>query len=148
MEKYHKIAVKNVCVVNVCFRRIGKLYNDGKIVVDVDSYDFAGRLTDDVIVGFYENGKYHIYYYYKNYDFDVDLKLETPKTAEYIYNEYLIEMSTKFEKNSPEYDFVGNKISFYLKDDEFELSFEIIVSDMQEIQKAINYNMDLLMPKI
>ena len=76
------------------------------------------------------------------------MKLETPKTAEYIYNEYLIDMSTKFEKNSPEYDFVGNKISFYSEEYEFELSFETIVSDMQEIQKVINYNMDLLMPKI
>ena len=63
MDEYHRIEVKNVSIINVCFRKIGALFNSGRIVLDVDTYDFAGHLSDDVIVGFYRDGKYFVHYY-------------------------------------------------------------------------------------
>lgn len=146
MENYPRIAVKNVCVVDVCFRRSGRLYNEGKIVLDIDSYDFAGYLTNDVIIGLYKNGEYTIHYYYNVYKFDGELFAEDDSVA-YQVEEYLIEMSKEFKRTTPDVDFVNNEIMFRNGLETFVLSFNMIVSEKEEIEKALNHNMDLLMPK-
>lgn len=146
MGMYPKIAVRNVCVVDVCFRMMGKLYNEGKIIVDIDSYDFAGYLTDDVIIGLYEDGKYNIQYYYKNYNFDGDIRVRENEIG-YQLEEYLIELSTELKKTIPNKDFVSNELCFKYGTDMFFLSFNTIISEQKEIERVLESNMDLLKPK-
>lgn len=147
MDGYHKIAVKNVCIVDICFRRLGLLYNEGRIVVDIDTYDFAGHITDDIIVGFYRNGKYYIHYYYKTYIFNVDPITGVVVGPEFRWEEYDIYLENDFEKKSIAEDFVNQMLKFGDEQDTYILSFENIISDMQEIQKTLNHNTDLLMPR-
>lgn len=148
MEKYQKIAIKNVCIVDICFRRVGLLYSEGRIVVDIDTYDFAGRITDDIIIGFYRDGKYNIHYYYKTYIFNVNPITGILEGPEYQWEEYEIRLTADFEKTTPREDFVENMLKFWNQNDEFILSFEYIISDIQEIQKTLEYNQDLLKPRI
>lgn len=147
MDGYHKIAVKNVCIVDICFRRLGLLYNEGRIVVDIDTYDFAGHITDDIIVGFYRDGKYYIHYYYKTYIFNVNPITGVVVGPEFRWEEYEIYLENDFEKRSITEDFVNQMLKFGDEYDEYILSFEKIISDMQEIQKTLNHNTDLLMPR-
>ena len=147
MDGYHKIAVKNVCVVDVCFRRLGLLYNDGRIIVDIDTYDFAGHITDDVIVGFYRNGKYYIHYYYKTYIFDVNPVTGMIEGEGYQWEEYEIQLTVDFKKRTPKEDFVNNMLEFGDDSDSYVLTFETIISEIQEIQNTLNNNIDLLTPR-
>lgn len=147
MDGYHKIAVKNVCIVDICFRRLGLLYNEGKIVVDIDTYDFAGHITDDIIVGFYRDGKYQIHYYYKTYIFDVDPITGVIEGPGFKWEEYEIYLENDFEKTSIAEDFVDRMLKFGDDQEMYILSFENIIADMQEIQKVLNYNTDLLMSR-
>lgn len=147
MDGYQKIAVKNVCVVDICFRRQGDLYNEGRIVVDVDTYDFAGHITDDVIIGFYRDGKYKIHYYYKTYDLDVNPITGVIEEPEVFCQEYDIYLENEFEKTTIAQDFVNQMVVFGDGQDLYMLSFETIVEDMQEIQKVLNNTVDLLMQR-
>lgn len=147
MDGYHKIAVKNVCIVDICFRRQGELYNEGRIVVDVDTYDFAGHITDDVIIGFYRDGKYKIHYYYKTYDLDVNPITGIIEEPEVLCQEYDIYLESKLEKTSIAQDFVNQMLIFECEQDLYMLSFEYVVDDMQEIQKVLNNTADLLMQR-
>lgn len=147
MDGYHKIAVKNVCIVDICFRRLGLLYNEGRIVVDIDTYDFAGHIADDIIVGFYRDGKYYIHYYYKTYIFNVNPITGVVVGPEFRWEEYEIYLENDFEKRSITEDFVNQMLKFGDEYDEYILSFEKIISDMQEIQKTLKHNTDLLMPR-
>ncbi len=150
MENYHKIAVKNVAVVNVCFRIEGKMFNEGRIILDIDTYNFAGKLSNDIIFGFYDNGRYTIYYYYKTFGFedvpevydDSEYDEFEEEEIEYEYQEYEIVMTIPFHKNKLPDDFRYLKMEF----DEYEISitFDEFESDMDAIQRCLEDNADLI----
>lgn len=145
MEDYHKISVKNVCIVNICFQKKGELFNQGRIVLDIDTYDFAGHITDDVIVGFYKNGIYYIYYYYNKWSFDVDPSLLMTDEIVNQFEEYEIQMSCGFGRNKLPEDFTDVMMKF--DDGNYVIRFEGIVSERETIQRYLEYNQDLLKPR-
>lgn len=53
----------NICVADVIVRIKGHLYNDGRIIVDRDSFDFAGKLADDFLYGHYDGENYNVNYH-------------------------------------------------------------------------------------
>ena len=118
MDEYPKIGVKNVAVVNVCLRMEDKLFNQGRIILDIDTYDFAGRITDEVIVGIYNNGMYDIYYYNIQYNFDNSPQMDLydgefgEGELNFEYEEYEIQMQVQFTKNKLPDDFTGQMLSF------------------------------------
>lgn len=68
MYDIQKVPMYNVCVVDVVFCIEGTLYNDGRIAIDRDSFEFAGYLADDIILGFYKDGVYDIHYHYNRHE--------------------------------------------------------------------------------
>lgn len=152
MDGYPRIGVKNVAVVNVCLRIEDKLFNQGRIILDIDTYDFAGRLTDEVIVGNYDNGMYHIYYYYIHYNFDSDSQMELDEgelcmeERELEYEEYEIEMQALFTPNKLPDDFTGRMLSF--NDAQITIAFDGFEPDMQIIQRCLEENADLIEQRI
>lgn len=68
MYRIQKIPMYNVCAADVIFRIEGTLYNSGRIIIDRDSFEFAGYLADDTLLGYYKDGKYHIDYLYAKHD--------------------------------------------------------------------------------
>ena len=126
MDMYPKIEVSNVGVINVTFRRANFLYNEGRIVVDVKTYDFAGHLANDVVIGFYRDGVYTIHYYYHAYDF---------------------ELSIPFEKTVPAEDFTGRQLICVDGEDEFVFTFEKFEPNLQKVYETINECQDLLTGK-
>lgn len=150
-EGYPKIGIKNVAVVNVCLRMEGKLFNQGRVILDIDTYDFAGRLTDEVIVGLYDNGMYHIYYYNVQYNF-----FENPQTdlfgnvseddLQFEYEESQIEMQVQFEKNKLPNDFTGKMFSF--NDSQITIAFDGFEPDIKVIQSCLEQNADLIEQRI
>lgn len=145
MDGYHKIAVKNVSAVDICFRKEGLLYNEGRIVVDVETYDFAGHITDDVIVGFYRNGIYYIHYYYMTYIFDINPITGISENPMYQYEEYEIQLKVEFERTTIPNDFTKKILKF--GKDKYSLTFEQIVPDVRQINEVVNNNLDLIMPR-
>ncbi len=144
MENYHKIAIKNVTVVNVTFRIEGKMFNEGRIILDIDTYNFAGKLSNDIIFGFYDNGIYTIYYYYKAFGFEGlpevydDSEYYEFEECEYEYQEYQFVM----KMNKLPDDFKDLKMHF----DEYEIliTFEEFETDMEVIQRCLETNADLI----
>lgn len=64
MSGIQKVPMYNVCIADVVVRIEGTLYNNGRIIVDRDTFNFAGHLTDDdYIIGHYDSGKYYIKYF-------------------------------------------------------------------------------------
>lgn len=47
---YRRITVSKVCIAEICFRKKDVLFNEGSVVLDIDTFDFAGFITNDVIV--------------------------------------------------------------------------------------------------
>ena len=143
MDIYPKIEVSNIAVVNVTFRRANFLYNEGRVVVDIGTYDFAGHLANDVVVGFYRNGVYEIHYFYHDYDF----KPAKQSEVEYDVSVYEYELSIPFEKTSPGEDFTGRRLICGQADDEFSFTFEQFEPDLQKTYETINSTQDLLIGK-
>lgn len=140
MGDYHTIAVKNVGIINICFRREGMLFNQGRIVLDIDTYDFAGHITDDVIVGYYENDMYHIHYYYRTYLFEVDPITQRIVDVGDSYEEYHMEFLMEFKRGTLPGDFTGTQ----LRDEDFTVTFERMESDSNIIRRTLESNLDLL----
>lgn len=143
MDIYPKIEVSNIAVVNVTFRRANFLYNEGRVVVDIGTYDFAGHLANDVVVGFYRNGVYKIHYFYHDYDF----KPAKQSEVEYDVSVYEYELSIPFEKTVPGEDFTGRRLICGQADDEFSFTFEQFEPDLQKTYETINSTQDLLIGK-
>ena len=143
MDIYPKIEVSNIAVVNVTFRRANFLYNEGRVVVDIGTYDFAGHLANDVVVGFYRNGVYEIHYFYHDYDF----KPAKQSEVEYDVSVYEYELSIPFEKTVPGEDFTGRRLICGQADDEFSFTFEQFEPDLQKTYETINSTQDLLIGK-
>ena len=143
MDIYPKIEVSNIAVVNVTFRRANFLYNEGRVVVDIGTYDFAGHLANDVVVGFYRNGVYEIHYFYHDYDFKPTKQSE----VEYDVSVYEYELSIPFEKTAPGEDFTGRRVICGQADDEFSFTFEQFEPDLQKTYETINSTQDLLIGK-
>lgn len=143
MDIYPKIEVSNVGVINVTFRRANFLYNEGRVVVDVKTYDFAGHLANDVVVGFYRDGVYTIHYYYHTYDFEP----KNSQEVEYDVNVYEFELSIPFEKTVPAEDFTGRQLVCIDGEDEFTLTFEQFEPNLQKVYETINECQDLLIGK-
>lgn len=144
---YPKIGIKNVAVVNVCLRMEGELFNQGRIILDIDTYDFAGRLTDEVIVGLYDNGMYHIYYYHVQYNFSGNPQIDlfgnvSEGEMEFEYDEYEIEMQVQFEKNKLPNDFTGKMFSF--DDPQITIAFDGFEPSIEIIQSCLEQNADLV----
>ena len=146
MDGYPRIGVKNVAVVNVCLRIEGTLFNQGRVILDIDTYDFAGRLTDEVIVGKYNNGMYDIYYYNIQYNFDenpyADLGNVCVEEREFEYEEYEIQMKVLFDKNKLLDDFTGQMLSF--NDAQITIAFDGFEPNMKIIQRCLEENADLI----
>lgn len=144
--EYQKIAVKNVVVINVCLGIEGKMLNEGRIILDIDTYNFAGRLTDDIILGFYKDGRYTIYYYYKTFGTDVwpQIYYEDSEQDEsmYEYREYEYMLIVPFQKNEVVDDFRERNMKF----DEYgiSISFQEFETDVHEIERCIKNNSDLI----
>lgn len=138
---YRKIAINRVCIAEICFRKKDALFNTGKIVLDVDTFDFAGFITGDVIVGYYRNEKYYVYYYYNYIQFK-----ERPNSAygelEYSCKQYEIELSTDCHIENILTSFTNNTIIFGEK---YELTFKnICKKGAEEINRVLQYNRQLL----
>lgn len=152
MDEYPKIGVKNVAVVNVCLRMEDKLFNQGRIILDIDTYDFAGRLTDEVIVGIYNNGMYDIYYYNIQYNFDNSPQMDLydgefgEGELNFEYEEYEIQMQIQFTKNKLPDDFTGQMLSF--NNAQITIAFDGFEPDMQIIQRCLEENTDLIEQRI
>lgn len=152
MDEYPKIGVKNVAVVNVCLRMEDKLFNQGRIILDIDTYDFAGRLTDEVIVGIYNNGMYDIYYYNIQYNFDNSPQMDLydgefgEGELNFEYEEYEIQMQVQFTKNKLPDDFTGQMLSF--NNAQITIAFDGFEPDMQIIQRCLEENTDLIEQRI
>lgn len=152
MDEYPKIGVKNVAVVNVCLRMEDKLFNQGRIILDIDTYDFAGRITDEVIVGIYNNGMYDIYYYNIQYNFDNSPQMDLydgefgEGELNFEYEEYEIQMQIQFTKNKLPDDFTGQMLSF--NNAQITIAFDGFEPDMQIIQRCLEENTDLIEQRI
>lgn len=48
----------NKCIADVVFRKVGESVNFGKVIIDVETYNFEGTLTLDKIKGTFQNGIY------------------------------------------------------------------------------------------
>ncbi len=164
MEEYPKIGIKDVALVNVCLRIEDKLFNNGQVILDIETYDFAGRLTNDVIIGLYDGKKYTIYYYYQNYEFE-DLEGSDDDVCEvseddevfensedeieeyeevemqFEYQEYKIEMEADFKRNALPDDFI-NRIIF-CKNGNITISFDGLESNFENIKNQLERNIDL-----
>ncbi len=144
-EGYRKIAVSKICIAEICFRKKDALFNEGKVVFDIETFDFAGFITDDVIVGYYRNGKYYVYYYYNVYVFrdlpdSPKINMETP--VEYSYEQYEIELSTEIHVDDCIELLADTKIAF---DENYELKFKGMWGNrMEEVNRVIEYNRNLL----
>ena len=143
MDMYPKIEVSNVGVINVTFRRANFLYNEGRIVVDVKTYDFAGHLANDVVIGFYRDGVYTIHYYYHAYDFEP----KSSQEVEYDVNVYEFELSIPFEKTVPAEDFTGRQLICVDGEDESVFTFGKFEPNLQKVYETINECQDLLTGK-
>lgn len=162
MERYPKIGIKDVALVNVNLRVEDKMFNTGQVILDIETYDFAGRLTDDVIVGLYDGKKYTIYYYYKYYQFEDiegsydDEVLEDSEYDEYDdeieeyeetemkieCQEYKIQMEADFKRNALPDDFT-NRIIF-CGNGQITISFDGMESDFENIKNQLERNIDLI----
>ncbi len=142
-EYYPKIEVKNVSVINICFRSKGTFVNEGRIVLDIDTYNFVGHLTDDVIVGYYGGGMYQIYYFYKEYQMKFDPETQLIIAVSDVYQEYQYEMFMRFRKNNLKSDFSNTVIC----DLDYSITFEKIEDDLDIIRRTIEENSDLLIGK-
>lgn len=140
MGDYHTIAVKNVGIINICFRREGMLFNQGRIVLDIDTYDFAGHITNDVIVGYYEEDMYHIHYYYKIDLFEIDPLTQVIVDVGNAYEEYHLEFLMEFKRGILPNDFTGT----LLRDEDYTVTFENMESDPNIIRRTLEANLDLL----
>lgn len=144
--EYQKIAVKNVVVINVCLGIEGKMFNEGRIILDIDTYDFAGRLTDDIILGFYKDGRYTICYYYKTFGTDVlpQIYYEDSEDEDvmYEYQEYKFILIVPFQKNDVVDDFSQRRMKF--EEYGILISFEDFETDVHEIERCIKNNSDLI----
>ncbi|MBQ7410863.1 MAG: hypothetical protein IJW20_05740 [Clostridia bacterium] len=140
MDGYHKIAVKNVGIINICFRREGMLFNQGRVVLDIDTYDFAGRITDDVIVGYYEEDMYHIHYYYKNHLIEINPLTQMIVNAGNDYEEYHLEFLMEFKRGNIPEDFTATQ----MRDEDFTVTFESMEVDSNIICRTLESNLDLL----
>lgn len=144
MGDYPMVELKNVAVVNITFRKPGSLYNEGRIVIDVKTYDFAGHITDDVVVGFYRDGCFNIQYFYKEYE---TAPSPVPGMPEVIlgWKEYAVELSVEFEKTTVEQDFTDRKLFFGRNsDDQYELTFEGFEANPQTIYRTLHCTEDLM----
>lgn len=141
MSIYHKIAIKNICVLNICIRQLDKWSNRGKVLLDIDTYDFAGHLSDDTIIAFYKDGMYTIYYYYMHYEFEYDENGLITKRSKKIkgYERKIAVISFYFLKNKLPDDFEDFKIII----DDIEVSFIGMDYDFDEINKLLQKNEDL-----
>lgn len=144
--EYQKIAVKNVVVINVCLGIEGKMLNEGRIILDIDTYNFAGRLTNDIILGFYKDGRYTIYYYYKTFGTDVwpQIYYEDSEDDEimYEYQEYEFMLIIPFLKNEVVDDFKERDLKF--EEYEITISFKEFETDMNKIKRCLETNSDLI----
>jgi hypothetical protein len=149
-EVYPKIAVDRICVADVSFRKIDSMFNVGQVILDVDTYDFAGHLTDDVIVGFYRNGTYSIYYYYNYMQLLIGGEdLQTIQKRMMLgYDGYFIQdeiaLTAKLKIDSLNF-FVNKNISFR---ERYRLDFNQLTVESKKVEYVFNLNRDLLTLRI
>lgn len=126
MDGIHKIRMYNICAADVIFRIEGKLYNEGWIVADRDSFEFIGHMADDIIIGRYDWEGYKITYYYNEYGGTVLKKIILNVK---INLTDITELIKKVFKST-------NGVALAFKD--------IECKDKDIIHKAINSNKDLI----
>lgn len=129
MEKI-PIPMYNVCIMDVDYCIKGRMYNGGRILIDRDTFNFAGHLTDDVLIGTYENGTFEICYYYH------ELNMIDYTT----FNCTELPMKVKFQISDVEAlkkkCFRSHKIHLYFK--------SLECKDKKEIQRIVDLNRDLI----
>lgn len=125
MGKIHKIPMYNVCTADVIFRIKGILYNEGRIIVDRDSLEFAGHMADDIIIGRNVNELFRVDYHYNSTSFG--------------YNDFVILVKMNITDASEFQDKV-------IKSDKgYELEFKKIeFKNRKMIESAIAANKDLI----
>lgn len=141
MDEYPRVEMKNFTVVKCIFRRLGWLYNEGRIVVDLDSYNFVGHLTNDVIIAKYNKGAFEIKYYQTTYE-----------CVEILGQMFLAdkrhEMIVPFKKGDPNLDFSDNVLRYiYIGEDEsseYEVEFVDYETDPDIINETIYSVQDLI----
>lgn len=57
-----RLRLKQLTVVKTVFSIIGEMYNEGYILLDINSHDFLGYLTQDTIVGSFRDDSYYVFY--------------------------------------------------------------------------------------
>jgi len=134
----HRIKVKNFVVAEFCFRKLGQYANYGNVVVDTDSYNFAGMITDEKIVGYYENKKYTIHYYKSLLDMQ-----QNPITYQYIYRYILMAEHISYKvgfirTEDIEKDFTNIKLIKAMEG--YEIEFVKLCNDIKEAKRVFDYN--------
>ena len=137
--KNHKIVLTNYCIADVCFRN-RTFFNTGKVVIDVDTYNFAGIITHDKIVGYFEGNEYQIFYAKTVYDIaTIPFPFSPLYSIENIREEEL-------EFSCGGRDMTGN-IIIDLKDAIFPLDFEHVLqfkefgTDLEEMATVLRNTM-------
>lgn len=144
MGEYPMVELKDVAVVNITFRKPGSLYNEGRIVIDVKTYNFAGHITDDVIVGFYRDGAFFIQYFSKEY-YTTPSPVPGMPDAIVDWKEYVVELTVEFEKTMVENDFINHKLFFgQNSENQYELTFEGFETNLQNIYRTLQCTEDLM----
>lgn len=132
MDRIQKVPMYNVCVVDVVFCIEGTLYNNGRIAIDRDSFEFAGYMAEDFILGYYRDGVFEVrYFFYKHED---------------AYSEEAIlclaPMDMEFEMQDID-DLIGEE--FYLEECGFYLKFnKIEKKDKALISEVVQRNKNLI----
>ena len=131
-----KVRVKCASAIEVTFRKKGLLYNNGLALIDMDTYNFVGKLGNDYIYGkFHEIGFYEIMYV--NLEFireEEGYRIGDIKAFRY-------EFDIPFVRDYYMEDF--DRKLFKIGDD-FEFSFERFILDNNQISSCIEENKELI----
>lgn len=133
MYKVQKIPMYNVCVADVIVRIDGISYNSGRIVVERDTFEFAGHLADDFILGYYKDGCYSIDYLFNSHG-----EVFSDKTGL-----YLIKTKLEYDVEDVKRDLTGKV--FNVKKNGWSLAFmKFDYGDRSLIDREVQRNRDLI----
>ena len=143
MEFNHKITIKNFGVIEVCFRKKGIFSNVGKIIVDSDTYDFAGILTEDIIVAYFKENHYEVFCKMISYNITTDSITHLAQHVGYKINREYMQFYVPFQKTD---DILKDFSTGFLVDydnSEYELKFGTFIENQNIVKKVLNKYVDM-----
>lgn len=139
----HKITVKNFEVIEVCFRSFQKdnvFVNIGKIIIDSDTYNFAGFLTQDEIVGYFKEDHYEIYYTSVSHKVNINPNTHRVEKGVYPIERKKMESYVEFVKTG---DLQNDFLTTFLMGN-CVLNFKKIIREDDVKEKVLKYNSSLV----